>query len=140
MNRCSLCPGVNTCIPPDLEGLTVFCKWGHLRTVHNTVFRGKNRRVACLDCHKRSVKLYRPKGKQKALVIVIEAKSKPCMDCRQSYPHYVMDFDHRGDKKFSIGKRGSKISLRALLLEIAKCDVVCSNCHRERTYRRLHAG
>ena len=24
-----------------------------------------------------------------------EQKSKPCADCKETYPYYVMDFDHR---------------------------------------------
>lgn len=65
-----------------------------------------------------------------------EAKNKPCMDCGKSYPAYVMDFDHLGEKLFNIGSavRERIVSLEAIQLEIAKCDVVCSNCHRERTF------
>lgn len=82
------------------------------------------------------------KEKAELRKIIIDAKAVPCADCGQQYPSYVMDFDHLRDKSFSIGnaaQRGwSKIKV---LAEIEKCEVVCSNCHRERTHqRRLTAG
>lgn len=48
-----------------------------------------------------------------------------------------MDFDHREGvvKKFSLYKIGGATA-KAILEEIAKCDVVYANCHRERTHRR----
>ena len=69
--------------------------------------------------------------------IINEAKDRPCMDCDVGYPPYVMDFDHvRGTKRFTIGSdRGLTSNLDELRAEIAKCDVVCANCHRERTFR-----
>lgn len=68
--------------------------------------------------------------------IMEDAKSVPCMDCGQRYPPYVMYFDHRDpDAKVAnvstiLKRRGE----RMLRDEIAKCDVVCANCHRERTH------
>lgn len=62
---------------------------------------------------------------------------KPCLDCGQGFPHYVMDFDHIGDKKAAVS-RLLGYSMETLLVEIAKCDLVCANCHRIRTYRRYH--
>lgn len=67
---------------------------------------------------------------------IVDGKSKPCMDCGESYPHYVMDYDHRENKSFNVANRGSVSSMKKLLDEIAKCDVVCSNCHRKRTWQR----
>ena len=66
-----------------------------------------------------------------------KAKQKPCADCGIQYPYYVMDFDHREDKKKLINKfvKGGP-ALTSLQIEIDKCDVVCSNCHRERTHQR----
>ncbi|OXR46664.1 hypothetical protein B7C42_01639 [Nocardia cerradoensis] len=72
--------------------------------------------------------------------IIREAKSKPCADCGVSYPYYVMQFDHLGDKKFNIGAIGPTASRKRLLAEIAKCDVVCANCHAERSYQRMQSG
>ena len=71
--------------------------------------------------------------------LVRAAKKQPCADCGVEYPYYVMDLDHRpGTAKranFSVlVKRGA--SEDVLLNELAKCDVVCANCHRERTYQR----
>lgn len=70
-------------------------------------------------------------------------KSLPCFDCGRRYPPYVMDFDHvRGEKRYTIGGRRSDerlpgvISLSKLQEEVMKCDVVCSNCHRIRTFTR----
>ena|SRR5258708_29140216 len=71
--------------------------------------------------------------------ISTKAKDKPCADCGVKYPYYVMDFDHLGKKKFTISKavRKASISLALLIEEIGKCEVVCANCHRARTQKRL---
>lgn len=64
-------------------------------------------------------------------------ENTPCSDCGVQYPYYVMDFDHLEDKKILVSKvlnRGSWLQTKA---EIAKCEIVCSNCHRSRTYRRI---
>lgn len=74
--------------------------------------------------------------------IVREAKSKPCMDCGVSYPYYIMDLDHRpGEIKLYTPSQLSNLGNKtALLAEIAKCDAVCSNCHRVRSYQRSLNG
>jgi hypothetical protein len=70
--------------------------------------------------------------------IVIEAKNKACLDCDRFYPSYVMTFDHvKGEKKFNIGEATARAkSIKALLEEIDKCEVVCHNCHAVRTHGR----
>jgi hypothetical protein len=62
--------------------------------------------------------------------------TNPCADCGVSYPPYIMQFDHIVD-----GKRGnvadmarSGFSIENLKAEIAKCELVCANCHAERTH------
>lgn len=62
----------------------------------------------------------------------------PCMDCGQSYPFYVMQFDHRPNeiKSFEIS-RARRHTREEVLAEIAKCDLVCANCHHIRTYDRV---
>ncbi len=66
-------------------------------------------------------------------------EGKPCADCKHLFPVYVLDFDHReGEKKcFDIGHVSRHKSKEEILKEIAKCDVVCANCHRIRTYLRM---
>lgn len=69
--------------------------------------------------------------------IVNDAKRRPCADCRNRFHSCAMDFDHvRGVKSFCIGVSVGSKSAEVLLEEIAKCDVVCSNCHRLRTHNR----
>lgn len=69
--------------------------------------------------------------------IVERLKSEPCVDCGVRYPSYVMDFDHvDGEKVGNISAMRGRASETRLLEEIAKCDLVCSNCHRERTHQR----
>ncbi len=72
--------------------------------------------------------------------IVIGGKNKPCADCHLSYPWYVMDYDHvRGEKLFNLSV-SSRMTVVAVEEEIAKCDVVCANCHRERTFALSSSG
>lgn len=76
---------------------------------------------------------------EKIRALVQRAKDKPCADCGKRYPWYVMDLDHvRGKKEFQIGDAGSyHRPIDVVIAEIEKCDVVCANCHRERTFTRL---
>lgn len=72
--------------------------------------------------------------------LIREAKGVPCADCGRRFPPYVMDFDHRpGEEKcfnLSIAAGQTRLSRERIAAEIAKCDVVCANCHRERTHQR----
>ena len=63
-------------------------------------------------------------------------KDVPCMDCGVKYPSYVMDLDHRNpiEKIANINQIISSLSWSKFFEEIAKCDVVCANCHRQRTH------
>ncbi len=64
-------------------------------------------------------------------------KTRPCLDCKHEFPPCAMDFDHvRGEKKFNVGQRMAYVSAEDLQAEIMKCDVVCANCHRVRSFGR----
>jgi len=82
--------------------------------------------------HKRS------RERNVAIVLAIK-EGKPCADCGLTFPPYVMDFDHPDDNKHDNVSRmaNTTVSVKRLLDEIAKCVLVCSNCHRIRTHNRL---
>ncbi len=63
-----------------------------------------------------------------------EAKDKYCKDCNIKYPYYVMQFDHKFDKKFNVSRMANRCSWKQIIEEISKCDIVCGNCHAERTW------
>lgn len=68
---------------------------------------------------------------------VIELKKNgKCFDCGLRN-WIVLEFDHLRDKEFNISDmiRHSR-SWKSIQLEIDKCDLVCANCHRIRTYNR----
>jgi hypothetical protein len=69
--------------------------------------------------------------------IVDYLRTHPCVDCGQS-DVMVLEFDHLRDKSFGISWGLGEKSWAQILLEIAKCEVVCANCHRRRT--ALRAG
>jgi len=64
-------------------------------------------------------------------------ENSPCADCGSYYPYYVMDFDHvRGKKHANVMELVPTLSRKKIDEEVAKCEIVCSNCHRERTHFR----
>lgn len=112
-------------------------------------------RTECKDCTRaikrrdyvRHEQAYKARARKRTgeirsrlLKIVEDARNVECMDCHGRYSPWVMDFDHRsGSKIGNIAELKYKwITEDKLLKEISKCDVVCSNCHRERTHRRRH--
>ena len=58
--------------------------------------------------------------------------SLSCPECGESHPA-CLEFHHLNpqDKKFSVGRQERRKSLKALQDEMAKCRVLCANCHRK---------
>lgn len=105
----------------------------------------------CKDCSSSNHKTYYKNNTGKFIAaaaayrarlrdITNAAKSIPCTDCGVQYPAWVMDFDHLPgtDKQFDVGDGVSHgFAIQRILDEIDKCDVICSNCHRQRTHNRM---
>jgi hypothetical protein len=134
MKRCSRCLrwcprsefASNAARPDGLQNCCRECQRRYLRQHYEA-----NRAYYLAKAHRANVRRY-----AEVRALLRSLKNLPCADCGVQYPAWVMDFDHiRGDKRFDVGT-GVRRSLAVLLEEIAKCEVVCANCHRERTHRR----
>lgn len=82
------------------------------------------------------------RAKERRRALVQAAKSRPCADCGIQYPYWIMQLDHvSGEKLAHISHmvNRSTRSIAELQAEIAKCEVVCANCHADRTFRRRNA-
>lgn len=66
---------------------------------------------------------------------------RPCADCGRIFPHQVMQWDHLpGHEKLGEISASSWGRTREdVLSEIAKCELVCANCHAMRTFARSGA-
>lgn len=93
----------------------------------------KHHALGYCNTHARTVQY-----KEKKLQLTIEFGER-CADCRKKYPPYVFDFDNLGDPSEHTNL-GRLLNLRPswdrIAKEVAKCDMVCSNCHRMRTQER----
>ena len=73
-----------------------------------------------------------------------QAKNRPCTDCDGTFPYCCMHFDHRDptEKVFCISEAVTELKCNMVDLdaEIAKCDVVCANCHAIRTSKHRALG
>jgi len=125
------------------------CYFTKFITAFNFRNLAKNiRHSYCRECGRELTKSHYARNKQQYLEknlrsfckrreYVRKMKDRFCADCGIKYPYYVMDFDHREDeiKEFGLNSL-SRITMNVLKREIDKCDVVCANCHRERTQQR----
>jgi len=68
-------------------------------------------------------------------------RDRPCLDCEGRFPPCSMDFDHRDptSKRFAVTRMIGRTGTARILEEVAKCDIVCANCHRLRTFERRQA-
>ena len=115
--------------------------------------RGTSRHSYCRPCqatyhadhHQKNkvVALQKNRDRRKVLRgVIVTAKERLgylCQDCGLPHPTWRLDFDHRpGEVKVREVSRlpQAMVSDKTLLDEIAKCDLVCANCHRDRTHAR----
>jgi hypothetical protein len=76
--------------------------------------------------------------RRKTLQDIVDLKeSNPCVDCGEFYPYWVMEFDHiKGEKNMNVSRIARSGGSLKISEEIAKCELVCANCHANRTYKR----
>lgn len=89
--------------------------------------------IICATCHREITVLGVKRNiTSKRKVWVQEFKrGKVCIDCNESR-WALLDFHHinEGDKSFSINVGVKSKSIQAIINEVAKCALVCPNCHR----------
>jgi hypothetical protein len=117
----------------------------------------KTRRSSwCKECSKKYKKKHYSKNKQKYItgaavcnhkkrtqlrISLWESLENPqCKDCGEK-DQVVLEFDHKNpeEKSDSIAKMiANNRPLAIILIEVAKCDIRCANCHRRRTAIQYH--
>jgi hypothetical protein len=81
----------------------------------------------------------RKRRRWRAHAAVLDAlREAPCQDCGRRFPPCAMDFDHRNPetKRSGVTRMVGRAGLASILREVDGCDIVCANCHRDRTRRR----
>jgi hypothetical protein len=127
------------------------CKeWKPLEEFNRRSTAKDGRQWSCRDCnkayhylhfdrHMAQIKARRKRqiraNQRQLLAYLLE---HPCVDCGESDPA-VLEFDHLRDKLANINTLTNGYPWRSIAAEILKCQVVCANCHRRRTYRRQGA-
>lgn len=85
---------------------------------------------------KKQIRDYAVRAETKAWVDQLKSTT-PCADCGGNFHPVAMDFDHIGPKLGNIASMvSSGYKLPLIQAEIAKCQIVCANCHRIRTHLR----
>jgi hypothetical protein len=107
------------------------CPSGHPYSTENTViYRGTK---CCRSCSR----IRNSERREKYKTILDLARDRPCTDCKIKYLPHIMQFDHLPQyKKLFAVSLGRDYPVDKVLKEIAKCEVVCANCHAERTWQR----
>lgn len=103
----------------------------------------------CLECKRLRERAYQSKDRNKfnartktrrngiAQTIYLIKESNPCTDCGKFDKHYLMEYDHIGEKYMGIAAMiSANKSLAVILEEMGKCELVCVRCHKIRTYIR----
>jgi hypothetical protein len=130
------------CLECQAQDPTLFTKCN--RTNRKPSFQAR-----CITCQRKYCKQNYLQNKKKILKkqrirkqeqsnYINKIKSdSPCTDCKKFWPPYIMDFDHLpGSKKLNDVASMKHYTIERIQQEIAKCELVCSNCHRERTFQR----
>lgn len=93
-------------------------------------------REANPERHAESASRHKAAHKARMRAWVDELRTGPCSDCGKVYPTCCMDFDHvdGNRKRFNVSAALMNGAPSEVIAdEIARCELVCSNCHRVRT-------
>jgi hypothetical protein len=133
------------------EGYRVCARCGDLKPLSEYHNSRTGQFTYCRDCRNeydrgyykergRAVRLARRRvSRDNARLWMADIKSGiPCVDCGQTFPVYVMHWDHLPEFR-KVGDVSAMVSSRpreVVLEELKKCELVCANCHVMRTVAR----
>ena len=157
---CSRSPAVDDPLPfdglaPSHKRCTMCKQWKPFDDFHRNRSRRDGRQRRCKECNietnkrwyrdhpeARSARMddYARHRRQASHRLVLEYLfTHPCVDCGESDP-VVLEFDHLRDKVKNISAMANASQpWEKIEAEIAKCEVVCANCHRRRTAQRINS-
>jgi hypothetical protein len=141
---------------PSTKSFNVMTGRAMLMSTQKVLAEVANCDIVCVNCHRvrsraqhRLRLLARRPGTSKRLeekramwrrqaAMLDRLRDVPCMDCGGRFPPCSMDFDHRdpGTKRSRVPALIGRAADARILAEVAKCDIVCANCHRARTFAR----
>ena len=111
-----------------------WCKDCYMKRGREYYFQNKDRQLPLTLARNRRCRL-----KLKSLLALI--KEKPCAVCGKKYPHWILEFDHRKEEQKinNVSTLANRLNsnVKIILDEVKKCDVLCANCHRDRTAKRF---
>ena len=129
LRRCTLCE-----VSKPLEGFhrrgtghQSWCKG--CRKTYDAEYHGGRRQLRMIQKRDRIARL---------VDWMRELKSRPCTDCGGQFHPAAMAFDHPpgAPKRLEISNLVRRGSVGLARTEIAKCEIVCANCHAVRTFIR----
>ena len=80
------------------------------------------------------------KARERNSIFILEFKlSNPCMGCEEKDPE-VLQFDHinREEKFRGVSELKKGYSIKTLLSEMLKCQILCANCHQKKTNKEFN--
>ncbi len=103
---------------------------------HRLRTRDTERRRPRRDASKAPSQVLRLRKWREQVRLLDGLRDVPCADCSGRFEACSMDFDHRdpADKLYTVTRMVGRQSTATILGEVAKCDIVCANCHRLRTW------
>jgi len=105
----------------------------HLFGIYNSSPDGL--KSSCLSCSRKNAGERRGEARKAVYEYLLR---HPCVDCGETNP-VVLEFDHLNGKNMDISEMiGKGYSIKSIMKEIEKCEVVCSNHHSIRTARRAN--
>lgn len=130
------------------RGVTARCKPCH--KISDGLYKQKKPVEQLKAAHREAARLFRLRhgDRLKAKAARLRERNKQyvnsykaergCCNCGERDP-VVLEFHHRDpkEKKFEVCQHGER-GLSAIQTEIAKCDLLCANCHRREHHRKRH--
>src|SRR5712692_7762465 len=133
MRRCGMCGLVKPEAEFAFQNMALGTRQWHCRACQAEYRRGHylRNRDDYISLEVARIRRYREENRA---LLMAYLRSHPCVDCGEANP-VLLEFDHRdrSTKKENIGVLAAHKPWRLVMIEIAKCDVRCANCHRKRT-------